>query len=181
MKGIILSEFVEFLEQHAGEDAAQQIIDQCQLASDGAYSRVGLYDYHELIQLLTESVSETGASAEEMLDGFSNHLFAVFKRDYGVFFEGIGNAAQMLMQIDNHIHVEVEKLYPDAELPRFDYRQDGANLILNYQSPRPLALVAKALVSACLKYFGDQEVLTAYTLSEDLKSAEFVIQMAAAS
>jgi len=93
MKGIILSEFVEFIEQELGEDTAQSIIDNSGVESDGAYSRIGLYDYQELIQLLTQAVAETDTQASVLLENFSDHLFMVFKRDYSVFFEGVETAA----------------------------------------------------------------------------------------
>jgi len=176
MKGIILSEFVEFLELTLGDERAQKIIDASGVESTGAYSRVGLYDYQELIQLLTQTVTETETEASILLEGFSDHLFKMFKRDYSLFFEGTTSAAEMLTQIDNHIHVEVQKLYPDAELPKFEYSHTGNELTLNYRSPRPLAAVAHALVAACLKFFGDKEKLVSSTSSEDQKSATFVIQ-----
>jgi len=176
VKGIILSEFVEFIEQELGEDTAQKIINDSQVESMGAYSRVGLYDYQELIQLLTQAVTETETDASILLELFSDHLFSVFKRDYSLFFEGVGSAVEMLKQIDDHIHVEVQKLYPDAELPSFDFTQEGSILTLNYVSPRPLAAVAHALVGACLKFFGDNEVLLESTISDDHKSAQFKVQ-----
>jgi len=176
MKGIILSEFVEYLELELGESTTQQIIDQSDLSSDGAYSRVGMYDYQELIRLLTNTCTQSDRSADELLDGFSNHLFSMFKRDYSMFFDGVENAAQMLMQIDNHIHVEVKKLYPDAELPTFNYTQNANQLTLNYTSPRPLAVVAQALVKACITFFGQNERLTNSEISEDQKSATFTIE-----
>lgn len=176
MKGIILSEFVEFLELTLGDDRAQKIINASKVESLGAYSRVGLYDYQELIQLLTQTVAETDTEADVLLDGFSDHLFKMFKRDYGVFFDGVSSAAEMLTQIDNHIHIEVQKLYPDAELPKFEYSRAGNELTLNYTSPRPLAAVAHALVGACLKFFGGKEKLISSSSSSDHKSATFVIQ-----
>jgi len=177
MKGIILSEFVEFIEHELGEDTAQKIINDSNVESEGAYSRVGLYDYHELIQLLTQAVAETDTEADILLERFSEHLFKVFKRDYSLFFENVGSAAEMLKQIDDHIHVEVQKLYPDAELPSFNYTQDSGVLTLNYRSPRPLAAVAKSLVGACLRFFGNNETLLKSTIASDQKSAQFVIQI----
>lgn len=179
MKGIILSEFIEFIEQTLGEDTAQKIIDDSGVESDGAYSRVGLYDYQELIQLLTQAVSETQTDASVLLEQFSDHLFMVFKRDYSLFFDGVSNAAEMLKQIDDHIHVEVQKLYPDAELPSFNYEQNGDILTLNYISPRPLAAVAHALVGACLKFFGNNETLIGRVIADDQKSASFTIRVKA--
>ncbi|MFT5571531.1 MAG: hypothetical protein ACI9FR_000448 [Cryomorphaceae bacterium] len=177
MKGIILTEFIEYIEQRLGDDTTQCIIDDSKLKSGGVYTRVGLYDYQDLIQLLTQTVSETKVEAGALLEGFSDHLFGVFKRDYSVFFDDVGSAAEMLSQIDNHIHVEVQKLYPDAELPSFDFQDMGEFVVLNYKSPRPLAAVARSLVGACLKYFGDQEELVESKIAEDQKSASFTIQV----
>ena len=177
MKGIILSEFIEFIEASLGEDRAQSIINESNIKSGGAYSRVGQYDYQELLQLLSQTVVETSQEASVLLQQFSDHLFKVFKRDYQVFFDGVDSAAEMLTQIDNHIHVEVKKLYPDAELPKFEYTREKDFLNLNYSSPRPLASVAHALVNACLKFFGDGERLHSVNISEDQCSAQFVIQV----
>jgi hypothetical protein len=176
MKGIILSEFVEFIEQELGEDTAQKIIDDSEVKSDGAYSRIGLYDYQELIQLLTQAVAETETEATVLLERFSDHLFMVFKRDYSLFFDNVGSAAEMLKQIDDHIHLEVKKLYPDAVLPSFSHTQQGAILNLYYTSPRPLALVAHSLVGACLKFFGNNEGLLTSDIGQDYKSAHFTIR-----
>lgn len=179
MKGIILSEFVEFLEISLGPDKAQIVINKAGVDSGGAYSRVGQYDYQELIQLLTQAAAETEIEASELVNQFSHHLFMVFKRDYNLFFEGVDSAAQMLTQIDNHIHVEVKKLYPDAELPKFEYVKTGNHLVLDYSSPRPLAAVAHALVMACIKYFGDRETLVSSEVADDQCSAKFVIEIVA--
>lgn len=176
MKGLLFCEFIEFAENILGEEQAQEIIDSAELASEGAYSRVGFYDYQELIQLLTATSAYTQLDAADLLQDFAHHLFKVFKRDYGVFFEKANNAADMLKTIDDHIHVEVQKLYPDAELPKFNYMETGNELHLHYESPRPLAGVAHALVNACLKYYGEKQTLSRYEISEDQKSAFFVIQ-----
>jgi len=176
MKGILFCEFIEYLEEVVGEDTAQEIIEDTQLASEGAYTRVGQYDYQELISLLTTTATKTHSDAGDLLQGFADHLFGVFKRDYNVFFENTKNAADMLKTIDDHIHVEVKKLYPDAELPKFDYQEKDGELHLAYQSPRPLAGVAHALVNACLKYYDNSDGLLSYDISADQKSASFIIK-----
>ncbi len=180
MKGIILSEFIEFLEVEHGNDIAQMIIDDSGVKSGGAYARVGLYDYHELIQLLTQTVAHTKVAEKKLLHDFSEHLFSVFRRDYSAFFGEANTAVEMLMQIDNHIHVEVQKLYPDAELPSFSHSVEGEFLLLSYSSPRPLAGVAEALALACIKYFGNEEKLISSEFLDDNRKANFVIQIKAA-
>lgn len=175
MKGILFFEFLEFLENRIGETETQEIIDNADLKSNGAYSRVGFYDYQELIQLLTGAASQTGEPAEALLQAYAEHLFGVFKRDYSVFFENTHHAIDMLKTIDDHIHVEVKKLYPDAELPKFEYEEKGDQLHLHYESPRPLAGVALALVNACLSCFDNKQELAEYTIADDHKSASFII------
>ena len=153
MKGLLFCEFIEFLENQVGEEEAQEIVESAELASEGAYSRVGFYDYQELIQLLVKTASFTEKDASVLLQGFAEHLFDVFHRDYDAFFAVSNSAAEMLKTIDDHIHVEVKKLYPDAELPKFDYEEIDDELHLHYRSPRPLAAVAHSLVLACLKFY----------------------------
>ena len=123
------------------------------------------------------AVTDTQTDAEDLLQSFADHLFSVFRKDYGVFFHEVESAAEMLVQIDNHIHVEVKKLYPDAELPKFNYQFEGSNLVLNYRSPRPFAAVAKALVQGCIKFFGNHETLASSSIAEDQCSAKFVIHV----
>ena len=175
MKGLLFCEFIEFLEEQIGDDETQEIIDSAELASEGAYSRVGFYDYQELIQLLVTTAAYTQKEAGDLLQSFANHLFMVFKRDYSSFFDGVTSAAEMLKTIDDHIHVEVKKLYPDAELPEFRYEEKGKELHLYYSSPRPLAGVAHALINACLFYYKNEQFLDSHEISNDQKSAHFVI------
>ena len=45
----------------------------------------------------------------------------------------------MLSSIENHIHIEVRKIYPDAELPEFTVEEKTENsLIMIYKSNRAM-------------------------------------------
>ena len=68
MKGLLFVEFIEFLEIHTDLVSAQEIINQAELDSLGAYTRVGLYDYQELIKLLVSAANRLDLSADELLD-----------------------------------------------------------------------------------------------------------------
>jgi len=72
-----------------------------------------------------------------------------------VFLEGCDDAFAMLAGIDALIHVEVLKLYPEAELPRFDVsRPDERTLVLDYRSPRCMDDLAHGLIEGCVAHFG---------------------------
>lgn len=176
MKGILFVEFIDFIESHANPEIAQQIINKAKVASGGAYSRVGLYDYQELIQLLVASADELDEPAEKLLSLFSDHLMNMFSREYPDFFTGATSAADILRNLDSHIHVQVKKLYPDAELPSFNYQQNDDEIVMDYRSPRPLAAVAHALIGACIKHFRTNEHIVSSNVAEDNCSAQFVIR-----
>jgi Haem-NO-binding len=58
--------------------------------------------------------------------------------------------------IEDIIHAEVLKLYPDAELPRFIVEhQDAQRLVLLYQSPRHFEDLAEGLMHGCVTHFGE--------------------------
>lgn len=67
---------------------------------------------------------------------------------------------ELLGVLDGLIHVEVRKLYPDAELPRFEARvmEDGS-LDVEYRSARGLADFAEGLMLGSIKWFGESLVL----------------------
>ncbi len=67
--------------------------------------------------------AHTGVPLPDLTRAFGRYLFGRFSTLYPAFFEGVGNAFDMLKRIDDHIHVEVRKLYPDPELPRMAMEQ----------------------------------------------------------
>jgi hypothetical protein len=61
-----------------------------------------------------------------------------------------------LKTIDNYIHPEVLKLYPDAELPSFAAEMNGKNeMTLRYTSTRRLADFAIGLIRGAANHFGE--------------------------
>ena len=177
MKGILFVEFIEFLEMHTDLGTAQEIINQAELDSLGAYTRVGLYDYQELIKLLVSAANRLDLSSDELLDRYTEHLMGAFHRDYPDFFDGATCAADILKNLDSHIHVQVQKLlYPDAESPSFDYQVIDGRIHLEYKSPRPLAAVAQSLTLACIKHFATGERIIDAHIAENGKSAKFIIE-----
>jgi hypothetical protein len=73
---------------------------------------------------------------------------------YPHFFNGVHDSFQFLSGIDGIIHVEVLKLYPDAQLPKFDIElHDDKKLVLLYQSGRHFEDLAEGLMKGCFKHF----------------------------
>ena len=156
MKGIVFTELIEMVENDLGIDIADRMISNANTVNQGAYTSVGTYDHAELIQMVIALSEETSIAVPDLVKAFGRHLFSQFSQLYPQFFAGIDSAIEFLPRVETYIHVEVRKLYPDAELPTFDCVQADGVLEMTYQSKRPFADLAEGLILACVEHFGDQ-------------------------
>lgn len=155
MKGIVFTEFLDAVDDELGPIAVENVIDRCDLESGGAYTSVGTYACSEMGQLVGALAAETGDDPAKVLTWFGEKLAASFKVNYPAYFDTT-NFFDFIESIDSHIHKEVKKLYPDAELPRFHTisRTDTA-LELDYVSSRGLELLAKGMLQGCATVFDE--------------------------
>jgi hypothetical protein len=156
MKGMVFTEFLEMVEDKFSPEVADQIIEQANLRSGGIYTSVGTYDHGEMIELVSCLSKETGISSAELMRSFGAYLFDRFHTMFPIYFEGVSSSFDFLQQIENYIHVEVRKLYPEAELPSFacDTPQPGC-LRVTYRSKRPFATLAEGLIRGCVDHYGE--------------------------
>ena len=154
MKGFVFTELTELAERKFGEDAMDNVFDNVELSSGGAYTSIGYYAAEELNTLVVELAKRQSICPQVLVHGFGEHLFSQFERQFPRFFTDIDNAFDFLAQVDGVIHVEVRKLYPDAELPRFESSIEGDRMVIDYFSPRGLADLASGLIDACIAYYG---------------------------
>ncbi|QGM44466.1 heme NO-binding domain-containing protein [Methylocystis heyeri] len=156
MKGIVFTEFLEFVGSSRGEDFVDDMIAEAGLA-ESAYTSVGTYDFNELSRLLGAYCSLTGESSSRALNGLGRHLCGVFQKKFPEVFGSCGGLLDFLRSVDGHIHVEVRKLYADAELPRFEEIESGPKqLVLDYISCRPLADLAIGLIEGASEYYREK-------------------------
>ena len=156
MKGVVFTEFLEMVEEKFSPDTADQIIEAVDPPSGGAYTATGTYDFEELASLVTELSHESNIPIPHLLEAFGKHLFTRFYAGYPQFFDGVSSTIEFLPLVDGYIHGEVRKLYPDAELPKFECDTSDPNrLVMDYSSKRPLAEFAKGLILGCIDHFGD--------------------------
>lgn len=168
MKGIIFTELLAMAEESFGEEAVDEVIEASDLPSGGAYTAVGNYPCEELFTLIGGFSAHSGMSEDGLQRVFGNWMMQTFSRHYPQFFEGRACSLDMLEAIEDDIHVEVRKLYPDADLPSFESRRDGPNsLDMIYRSPRPLADFCHGLIESCADHFGETARIYRSDGSED--------------
>jgi hypothetical protein len=172
MKGVVFTEFLEMVEDRFSPEMADRIIEGAELASGGVYTTVGTYDHGEMIQLVSNLSEQTGIPAAELLRSFGVHLFGRFHTMFPKYFEDVASAFDFLQRVDHYIHVEVGKLYPDAELPGFDYdASEPGRLRLTYRSSRPFAALAEGLIRGCIAHYGETVDIAMEDLSDGAGTA----------
>ncbi len=175
MKGLVFAEFLEMVENTFSLEIADRIITEAELPSGGAYTTIGTYDHHEIVTLVERLSAETGIAAPDLIKVFGTYLFGRFVAAFPQFFE-VDSALAFLQNIEGYIHVEVRKLYPDAELPVFECVMPNPDqLEMTYRSKRPFADLAEGLITACIAHFGGGIVLQRENLSNDATSARFIL------
>lgn len=155
MKGMVFTEFLEMVEAKFSADMVDDIIDDANPASGGAYTSVGTYSHEELVDMVVALSNRTQIPVPVLVRTFGEHVFGVFARSFQQFFEGVPDALTFLSGIEDIIHAQVIKLYPDAQLPKFDCLRDGNQLTMIYHSDRHLADLAEGLIMGCGQHFGD--------------------------
>ncbi|NJB36312.1 heme NO-binding domain-containing protein [Croceivirga sp. JEA036] len=176
MKGIVFTEFLEMVEETFGLETVDNIIENSELPSGAAYTAVGTYDFNEMVQLLTNLSVETKIPANDLLFTFGTYLFNGLAKTHPEVVEGYTKPLNLLYSIEDHIHVHVKKLYPDAELPTFKIlEKTDEKLSMIYSSSRGLYALAHGLITKTFEHF-EKSVEVAYKLlNEQGTEVEFTI------
>lgn len=180
MKGMVFTEFLEFVERRFGEDMVDDVIEAADVPNGGAYTAVGTYSHGEMVSLVVALADKTGAPPETLVREFGEALSDTFAREFPDFFRRAGNLFDFLTSIEDHIHVEVRKLYPDAELPTFTVEsRTPARLVIVYRSPRKMGHLSEGLIIGSAKQFGvDVRVRTEPLEAGDGLAVRFTVELA---
>jgi len=177
MKGIVFTELLEMVEDKFGYEMVDTLLTETDLPSGGIYTSIGTYDHAEIAALIVKMSEKSNIPVPDLLYAFGRHMFAVFTKGYAHFFEKAADAFDFLRSIHNYIHVEVRKLYPDAQLPHFAINEpDSQTLVMVYSSDRKMAMLAKGLIDGCLEHFGEEAEVTMQSLTEDGSQVAFNIK-----
>jgi hypothetical protein len=154
MKGAVFTEFIEFVEESYGFDTADVMLEPDE-NSDKIYTQAGNYPFEELVALVL-SVHETEkVELEEILFKFGRYLFGKLIRMAPFLISDSNSTIEVISKVDTYIHIEVKKLYPEAELPKFHVLKiEGVEYLeIEYVSEKRLEILAKGLMMGASDYF----------------------------
>lgn len=179
MKGIVFTELMEMVEQQFGYETVDELLLETDLPSGGAYTAIGTYSHQEMLDLLNGLSKKTKTPKSKLLYGFGQHLFGTFCRIYGQFFEHLTDVFSFYQAVDQHIHVEVKKLYPDADLPNFQFtRLDERTVEMIYRSERCMGDLVEGLIVSAAAFFQEKVCIKRRRLDKIGKLEQFLISKA---
>ena len=176
MKGIVFTEFLDLVEEKFGLEMVDDIISQSKLESEGVYTSIGTYSFSELLQLLQNLQTKTGISIDNLLLIYGEHFFSVIETNYKDLLSSYNDPIEMLASIENHIHVEVRKIYTDAELPTFIIKEKTKKtLILIYKSSRSMHHFGLGLMNKTFEHFNSKATIILEKIKRDGTEVKFII------
>jgi len=165
------------VEERFGYELVDKLIVESKLPSKGVYTAVGTYDFAEMVVLITGLSEHTGLEISFLLKEYGFHFFDVLQKSYPQFLDRTKTAFQFLASIENHIHVEVQKLYPEAELPTFDTNLfTPGHLEMVYRSERSMADFAEGLIEKSLEYYEEEAEIIRQNIEEDGSVVKFILK-----
>lgn len=177
MKGIVFTEFLEMVEETFGLEVADEIIQASDLPSDGIYTAIGTYQFNEMVQLLTNLSKTVSLPPDTLLHTFGKYLFKSLGAAHPEVIANYSDPIDLLYCIEDHIHVHVRKLYPDAELPTFTIlERSDEHLSMIYASSRGLYNLAHGLIESTFEHFYSRAEIAYELLKEDGTRVKFDIR-----
>ena len=177
MKGVVFTEFLEMVEEEFGLEVVDSIITDSDLKSGGSYTAVGTYDHEEMVSLVINLSRRINVEVNDLLKVFGKYLMNRFVTMYPSFFERVDNGFDFLNTVHSYIHVEVKKLYPDAELPEFEtLSMTDSRMELKYSSSRKMSGLALGLIEGCMDHFGQKVNIKLEDITEDGSQVLFEIE-----
>ena len=153
-------------------ETADAIIEASKLPTGGSYTSIGTYPHEEMLTLVQQLSHRVDIAVSDLLKHFGRHLFKRFTVIHPEYVTTHSSAFDLLSLLDDHVHVEVRKLYRDAELPSFEHeRLANDKMLFVYRSRRSLADFAEGLIEGCVAHFEEPMQIDRIDLPADAEGA----------
>ncbi|MUK43849.1 guanylate cyclase [Aliivibrio fischeri] len=174
MKGIIFSEFLELVEDKFGLNVCQQMLDEND--DEGAYTAVGTYDHKHLVKLIISLSKVTGVSIEDLQQVYGKSVFlTLFQSMPGLDGQAL-TTFDFIRQVESYIHLEVKKLYAEANPPRFKFiSSTETEMVMDYISARCFSHVCFGLILGCAEHFNESIDIQMTPILDDGSQVRFTL------
>jgi hypothetical protein len=172
MKGVIFNIVQEVIEDLYDSDTWDDLLDAADL--DGAYTALGDYADGELLAIVAAATSATGMSADEVLRVVGHHALPRLAARVPESMSDADDAFAFIRSVNDIIHPEVLKIYPQAVPPVFEFEDHPDGLLVRYFSARNLPALAEGLLSGVSQLF-DVQVRVERRAADDGTGVPFLV------
>lgn len=156
MKGVVFTEFLEFIEDKFGFDISDEMIENSETSTNGIFTQAGNYPFEDMLSLVQTLSKITNIPLGDLVQAYGEHLFSRLITIYPKPISTYNNTFDFVRNVENVVHPEVKKLYPDSDLPTFeDSAVNGNIMTITYVSSKPLMDFAKGLIIGCAKHYNE--------------------------
>ena len=153
MKGVIFNIVEEVVVGLYDEDTWDDVIDAAGVS--GTYSSPGNYADEELVAIVVAAAELLEIPLPALLRVVGTKAFEGLARRYPHLVGEHTDTISFIQHVEDYIHPEVKKLYPDSILPAFEFEELGEGAMrMTYRSPRGLHDLAEGLIEGAAERFG---------------------------
>jgi hypothetical protein len=155
MKGIVFNLFEEVVRREYGEDTWETLLEAAHL--DGTYTSLGNYSDEDFRKLVAAASSALEIPADHVVRWFGRNALPLLAQRYPEFFTRHDSTRPFLLTLNDIIHPEVRKLYPEADVPVFGYDTSARDvLVMEYRSARKLCTFAEGMIEGAAAYYREE-------------------------
>lgn len=152
MKGVLFNVVEDVVTEALSADDWDDVLDAADVS--GSYTSLGTYPDAELGAIVQATAERAGLSADDTLRLAGRLGFKHLAGRNPALVEGFGGWRELISSLDDIIHPEVRKVYPDSEVPGFATVDMGEALHVTYTSQRGLCALAEGLMEGAGAWFG---------------------------
>jgi hypothetical protein len=154
VKGIVFNLLEQVVTAAHGEDVWDQLLDDAGV--DGAYTSLGNYPDAELGLLVTAASQRLETPPDDVVRWFGEQTLPLFFERYPELFSAQTSTRALVLNLNEVIHPEVNKLYPGASTPIFAFDTSSPDtLLMEYRSSRQLCSFAEGLLLGTAAHYGE--------------------------
>jgi hypothetical protein len=154
MKGIVFNLLEELVCRDHGEDTWDGLLEAAGV--EGAYTSLGTYPDEELLKLVTAASAALQMPSEAVVRWFGRSTMPLLAERYPSFFAPHAATRPFLLTLNDIIHPEVQKIYPGAYVPVFEFDTSSPDvLLMGYKSIRRLCALAQGFVEGAADHYGE--------------------------
>lgn len=154
MKGIVFLLCRQVIRDERGEDAVEDLLAEAGLPSSFAEGED--YPDAQLEALIEAAGPYVPTGEDEAARWIGRNAIEKLAVEYPSFFQPYASIVGLVADLDEEIHPEVQKIFPDATFPRFEIGDGSdADLVVAYRSERDLCLFAEGLIDGAAGRYGE--------------------------